>query len=49
MHQEYIFRCRGSHRAPAESWQESMTTGKEYTGSGKTHYDGGKKGKRRGE
>ena len=31
MHQEYIFRCRGSHRAPAESGQESPTTQKEYT------------------
>ena len=30
MHQEYIFRCRGSHRAPAESWLESLTTRREY-------------------
>ena len=36
MHQEYIFRCRGSHRAPAESRQESLTTQKEYTDPHKT-------------
>ena len=31
MRQEYLFRCRGSHRTPAESGQESLTTQKEYT------------------
>ena len=36
MRQEYIFRCRGSHRAPAESGQESPTTQKEYTDPHKT-------------
>ena len=27
MHQEYIFKCRSSHRTPADSRQESLTTG----------------------
>ena len=29
MYQEYIFRCRRSCRAPAKSWQESLTIGME--------------------
>ena len=36
MHQEYIFRCKGSHRAPAESWLESLITEKEYIDPHKT-------------
>lgn len=30
MHQEYLFRGRSCHREPAEYWQVSLTTGKEY-------------------
>ena len=36
MHQEYIFRCRGSPRAPSESWLESLITEKEYIDPHKT-------------
>ena len=36
MHQESIFRHRRSHRAPAESGQESLKPGKEYTDPRKT-------------
>ena len=30
MHQEYIFSCRRSHRAPVERWQESLVLRKKY-------------------
>ena len=36
MHREHLFRCRGSHRAPAEKGQEPLTTQKEYTDPHKT-------------
>ena len=31
IHQEYTFRHRSAHRIPAESGQEYLTSGKEYT------------------
>ena len=36
MHQKYMFRYKRSHIAPAESWQESLTTRKESIDSHKT-------------
>lgn len=41
--QEYIFRCRGSHREPAEYWQESLIIRKENRVSCKTWQDEGRK------
>ena len=48
-HQEYIFRCKESHGATAESGQESLNTGKEYIDPRKTRQDEGRKGKSGGE
>ena len=44
IHQEYTFRHRSACRTPAESGQEYLTSGKEYTESCKTQQDKGTRG-----
>ena len=47
IHQEYTFRHTSACRTPAESKQEYMTSGKEYTEPHKTREDEGTRGKNR--
>ena len=47
MHQEYTFRHRSACRTPAESGQECLTSGKEYTEPRKTRQDEGTRGENR--
>ena len=47
MHQEYTFRHRSACRTPAESGQECLTSGKEYTEPHKSRQDEGTRGKNR--
>ena len=47
IHQEYIFRHRSACTTLAESGQEYLTSGKEYTEPCKTQWDEGTKGKNR--
>ena len=47
IHQEYAFRHSSACRTPAESRQEDLTTGKEYTEPHKTGSNEGTRGKNR--
>ena len=47
IHQEYAFRHSSACRTPAESRQEDLTSGKEYTEPHKTGSDEGTRGKNR--